>query len=191
MALIQLPAQPRRDLARLGARGCFNEKSGVRGWLWLRGPGGGGLRGLPPSSCPRQLRAALPPARALPALGPHGGAWGPLKRQRFPTSRGPWVQPVMRSRGDAVGPGGWGGAQRTTVGGRGGASRFVTATLGQRDSRPGHTIVHSLASVSSSQIAQPPSGSPMRTGFTEAPTVCLHCAHSTPRPWAVTHPFFR
>lgn len=119
MALIQLPAQPRRDLARLGARGCFNEKSGVRGWLWLRGPGGGGLRGLPPSSCPHPLRAALPPARALPALGPHGGAWGPLKRQRFPTSRGPWVQPVMRSQGDAVGPGGWGGAQRTTVRGEG------------------------------------------------------------------------
>lgn len=36
--------------------------------------------------CPHPLRAALPPARALPALGPHGGAWGPLKRQRFPTS---------------------------------------------------------------------------------------------------------
>lgn len=37
MAHIQLPSQPRHDLGRLGARCCFNEKSGVGEWLRLRG----------------------------------------------------------------------------------------------------------------------------------------------------------
>lgn len=45
MALTQLPSQPLHDLGRLGARCCFNEKSGLGEWLWLGGgQEGGGLR---------------------------------------------------------------------------------------------------------------------------------------------------
>lgn len=91
MALIQLPPQPRRDLGRLRAHCCFNEKSGVRGWLRLgggrRGPEGAGSGRCPPT-CPRQLRAALPPPRALPVLAASWRGLGTPEETEIPHLQG-------------------------------------------------------------------------------------------------------
>lgn len=156
------------------------------------GPEGAGSVGCPPPPLSPPAEGRPAPSTGPPSAGPSWRGLGTPEETEVPHLQGTLGPTCDEEPGGRCGTWGVGGGRsERLLGGRGGASQFVTATLGQRDSRPGHAIVHSLASVSSSQIAQPPSGSPMRTGFTEAPTVCLHCAHSTPRPWAVTHPFFR
>lgn len=158
MARTQLPAQPHRDLGRLGAHCCFNEKSGARGRLWLGETWRG--RALCAALRPSVHTGCRPPCshhRPVPHKTPRGGARGPLKTQKDPHLQGSWVQPVLRSQ-----LGGYSGA---SVGGVGEAMTkprgFVIITPGQRDThspwlgQDSCSTAHSPPSVSSTQTARP------------------------------------
>lgn len=96
MAHIQRLPQPRHDLGRLRARCSFNEKSGVREWLWPGGAGGGSVCcPVPVYPCQQQV----PP----PCRPPRGGLATPEETESYPQrTLGPTVMRIWgRHRGSA------------------------------------------------------------------------------------------
>lgn len=169
MAHSQLPSQPHRDLGRLGARCCFNEKSGVGEWLWLRGGREGeGSVWLPSVHLSSPAAGHRPPWALVGAEDP--------KETKTAPPRG------MLGRTCELGRG-WGG---TAVAG---VRSCPTRTKGHSVQAGLGCPLHSLASVSPSQIARPPPALSENGQLWRASAPCPRCLHSTEPFSGATHPF--